>query len=95
MLTDTTTSAEASANLEELLDRVINNCEVVVIKRHGCDDVALIAADELRGMMETLYLMGSRTNARILLDGIDAAHRGEGKRMTVEEIRREFGLEVE
>jgi antitoxin YefM len=78
MLTDTTTSAEASANLEELLDRVINNCEVVVIKRHGCDDVALIAADELRGMMETLYLLGNPANGLRLLGALQESRSGNG-----------------
>lgn len=80
MPTTTTTFPEARAHLGELLDRVVNDREVVVIKRRGCDDVALIPADELRTMMEEIYLFSSPANARILLDGIEAAQRDEGNR---------------
>ncbi len=44
-----TTYTHARANLAALCDEVTANREVVIIHRRGAGDVALIAADELRG----------------------------------------------
>ncbi|MCI5122873.1 MAG: type II toxin-antitoxin system Phd/YefM family antitoxin, partial [Candidatus Electrothrix sp. AUS4] len=51
-----TTYTHARSKLASLLDEVTENREVVIIQRRGCEDVALIAADELAGMLETAHL---------------------------------------
>ena len=55
MPTETTYTA-LRENLASYLDRVIDDREVVVVKRRGARDVAIIAADELAGLEETAYL---------------------------------------
>ena len=49
MPTETTYTA-LRENLASYLDRVIDDREVVVVKRRGARDVAIIAADELAGL---------------------------------------------
>jgi len=88
-----TTYTQARANLAALWDRVTEDREVVVIERRGADDVALISADELAGLMETAYLLRSPRNAERLLTALAEAQRGEGVPQTLEELRAEIGLE--
>jgi prevent-host-death family protein len=54
-----TTYTLARANLAKLLDEVTENRETVVIHRRGSEDVALIAASELRSLHETAQLLRS------------------------------------
>ena len=62
-----TTCSHARANLAALCDQVLSTREPVIIHRRGGEDVALIAADELRSLMETAYLLRSPKNAQRLL----------------------------
>ena len=62
-----TTYTNARANLKALLDEAADTREPVIIHRRGGDDVALIAADELRSLIETAHLLRSPANAERLL----------------------------
>ena len=62
-----TTYTHARAKLASLLDEVTKNREVVIIQRRGNEDVALINADELTGILETAHLLRSPKNAKRLL----------------------------
>jgi antitoxin YefM len=88
-----TTYSQARANLASLWDQVTDNREMVVIKRRGAEDVVLISADELAGLLETAHLLRSPRNAERLLRALGRAERGEGKLQSVEELRKEAGLE--
>jgi antitoxin YefM len=90
-----TTYTNARANLASLLDRVTENNEPVVITRRGAADVALIPADELRGLLETAHLLRSPANAERLLRALNRALKTTGKSQAVESLRRELGLEDE
>lgn len=68
-----TTYTQARANLKALLDEVAENREQVIIHRRGGDDVALIAAEELRGLLETIHLLRSPRNAQRLLAALRRA----------------------
>jgi len=57
----------ARAQFARLFDEVTNNCEIAIIKRRGYEDVALITASELRGLLETSYLLHSPQNTEQLL----------------------------
>jgi antitoxin YefM len=61
----------ARDHLAELWDKAISDCEPVIVKRRGHSDLALIAADELRSMTETLHLLRSPANAERLLRAAD------------------------
>ena len=94
MATETTYSA-LRANLASYLDRVTDDREVVVVKRRGARDVAIIAADELAGLTETAYLLRSPKNAKRLFESLRELERGGGQRMTSDELRRSVGLDRE
>lgn len=91
MATETTYTA-LRENLASYLDRVVDDREVVVVKRRGARDVAIIAADELAGLEETAYLLRSPANAKRLRAALRRAERGEGKAESVSELRKSVGL---
>lgn len=66
---DTTeiTYAALRKNLESFLDRVIDDRDVVVVKRRGNRGVAIIAAEELASIMKTAHLRRSLKEARKLV----------------------------
>ena len=55
-----TTYTNARANFAGLCDEVIENREIVLIRRRKGSNVAMIAADELQSLVESSYLMRSR-----------------------------------
>jgi antitoxin YefM len=88
-----TSYTELRENLASYLDRVVDDREIVVVRRRGARDVAIIAAEELAGMAETVHLLRSPANAKRVLESLRELDRGRGKRMTVAELRRSVGLE--
>jgi antitoxin YefM len=87
-----TTYTSLRENLASVLDRVVENQEVVIVRRRGSKDVALLPASELAGLMETAHLLRSPRNARRLLTAMRRSIRGQGTPMTVGQLRREIGL---
>ena len=87
-----TTYTSLRENLATFLDRVVDDREVLVVKRRGARDVAIIAADELAGLEETAYLLRSPANAKRLRESLRELDRGRGTKMSVEELRRSVGL---
>jgi antitoxin YefM len=80
-------------NLASLLDRVVEDQEVVVVRRRGARDVALVPAAELAGLTETAHLLRSPNNAQRLLSALRRAQRRQGKPQSIDKLRREMGLE--
>lgn len=50
-----TTYTSLRVNLANVLDRVSQDQEVVIVRRRGTPDVALLPASELAGLMETAH----------------------------------------
>jgi len=88
-----TTYTHARANLASILDEVTKNREVVIIQRRGSEDVALINADELAGIMETAHLLRSPNNAKRLISALDRARKSLGTPQTIDALRSEVGFE--
>ena len=88
-----TTYTQARNNLASLWDEVTLNREVVIIKRRGAEAVALVSADELEGLMETAHLLRSSKNAERLLSALIRAQHKEGTPQTIDELKREVGLD--
>ena len=65
-----TNYTQARSNLAKLFDQVTQDREVVIISRRGAEPVAIIAADELSGLLETVHLLRSPANARRLLTAL-------------------------
>jgi len=89
-----TTYTSLRENLASVLDRVVADQEVVIVRRRGAEDVALVPAAELAGLMETAHLLRSPRNARRLLTALRRAQSGKGKSTSIERLRRDAGLET-
>lgn len=88
----TTTYTEARAKLATYWDRVVQDREIVRIRRRGVEDVMLIAASELESLMEAAYLFRSPRNAMRLQAALEEVRAGNGHTLTLDELRREVGL---
>jgi antitoxin YefM len=88
-----TTYTHARAHLAELLNKVTTNRELVIIQRRGAEDVALIAAAELEGLLETAHLLRSPKNAERLLTALTRAQARTVAPQSIEELRREINLD--
>ena len=88
-----TTYTLARAQLASLLDEVTKNREVVIIQRRGSEDVAMIAADELAGILETAHLLRSPNNVKRLLTALERVRKETGSPQTIDELRKEVGFE--
>ena len=91
MITETSYT-QARERFAALLDQVTDTREPVLIRRRGKEAVALIAADELAGWLETAHLLRSPKNAQRLLEATARAEADEGETMTVEDRRRRLGV---
>ncbi|MCL4509029.1 MAG: type II toxin-antitoxin system prevent-host-death family antitoxin [Chloroflexi bacterium] len=87
-----TSYTEAREHLAALLDRAVNDREVVVIERRGKQPVVLVAEEEWSSLQETAHLLSSPRNAERLLRSIEQARQGAGEVITVEKLREELGL---
>lgn len=88
-----TTYTNARANLAGLCDEVTENREIVVIRRRKGGSVAMIASDELRGLVECVHLMRSPKNAERILSALERALKGGGEVSSVKLLRSEVGIE--
>ena len=75
-MTIETTYSAARDQLKALMDTVVEDREVVLVRRRNGGDVALVAADELEGLLETAHLLRSPRNAARLLSALERA-RGD------------------
>ena len=87
-----TTYTNARANFARFCDVAAENREVVLIRRRGADDVALVAAAELESLLETAHLLRSPRNAERLLSALAGARESGGTSLTLAELRQEVGL---
>ena len=88
-----TTSSNACANLKAILDAVVDDREPIIIRRQDGRDAAIIAADELRSLQETAYLLRSPKNAERLLRALNRAQGGKKlKPQSVAKLRSELSL---
>jgi antitoxin YefM len=89
----TTTYSQARANLAGLCDKAALDREIVLITRRNAEDVALISASELSSLIETVHLLRSPKNAQRLLTALNRALEGTEPISSVEELRKELGLD--
>lgn len=87
-----TTYTHLREQLAAVLDRVVEDQEVVFVRRRNSRDVALIPATELAGLVETAHLLRSPKNAQRLLTALRRAQGQRRKPESLEKLRREMGL---
>lgn len=73
MLTKQTNYTNLRQNLASILDEAISDRNVIVVTRQGKEDVAILAADELANILETLHLFRSPANAQKLISAMERA----------------------
>ncbi|MCP2290288.1 antitoxin YefM [Nocardia amikacinitolerans] len=70
-------ATEARANFAAVLDAATEDNDEVVITRSGDKEPAVvISLREYEALKETAYLLGSRANARRLMESIENVERG-------------------
>ena len=84
------TYSRAKAEFASLCDEVISTREPVIIRRRNADDVALLPADELSSLLETMHLLRSPRNAQRLFAALDRARTEECPPSSVEDLRRQL-----
>ncbi len=82
--------ADAIANMDKIMDEVVQNRDVVIIHRTDAEDVALIAADELRSLLETAHLLRSPKNAERLLTALARGREQTVAPQSVDDLRRDL-----
>src|SRR5260370_28968817 len=87
-----TTYTQLRDKLASVLDKVVEDQEIVIVRRRRGGDVALVPADELARLMETAPLLRSPRNARRLLTALRRAARRQGKPQTIDRLRRGIGV---
>lgn len=94
-----TTYTKARENLASLLDKVIDDREIVVIERRNKPNVALIAEDELASLRETAYLLRSPQNAARLLSALEWSKSRDEKTLepvaideAIASVKQELGI---
>ena len=84
--------SDVRAHLAEYMDRIVDDRDVVVVRRRNGKNVAMIAEDEFFSLMETVHLMSSPKNAQRLFTALRRAESGSTKPQTIDELRLELGL---
>jgi antitoxin YefM len=87
------TYSQVRANLAQILDSVSENREIVKITRRNGADVALIAADELSSLLESVYLLRSPANAKRLFSAMEWAKSDAATSQSLEQLKAELEIE--
>lgn len=69
--------SEARANLKAVLDRVVADKAPIAIARSKGEGVVMVSESEWASIAETMYLLQSPANARILLDSVAELDAGK------------------
>lgn len=72
-------SSEFRANMATMLEKVTNDHMPLTVVRQGGKNVVVVSEEDWAGMEETLYLLGSRANAKALHDSIAELNSGKGE----------------
>lgn len=89
-----TTYSQAREQLKSLMDRAVDDREVVVVRRRSGGAVAMIAADELESLVETAHLLRSAKNAERLLAALARARSESLPATPVAELMQRAGFDA-
>jgi len=93
-MTIETTYSQAREQLKALMDRAVDDREVVLVRRRSGGDVAMIAADELESLVETAHLLRSGKNAERLLKALARARSDSVKPTSLAALQKRIGLDA-
>ena len=89
-----TSYSRAREQLKALMDRAVDDREVIIVRRRSGGDVAMIAADELQSLMETAHLLRSAKNAERLLVALGRARSKSLKPIALSDLQCQVGLDA-
>ena len=69
--------SEARNHLKNVLDQVVEDIDYTVISRRDAEDAVVMSLDSFNGLMETVHLLKSSTNASHLAKSIDQYRSGK------------------
>lgn len=92
-MTVETTYSQAREQLKSLMDRAVDDREVILVRRRSGGAVAMIAAAELEGLMETAHLLRSPRNAERLLAALGRARATDLPPTSLEALKEDLGIE--
>ena len=69
--------SEARNNLKQVIDRVVDDADVVVISRRDSPDAVVMSLDTFNSWMETVHLLKSPANAAHLGKSIQQLRKGK------------------
>lgn len=72
------TYSDTRARLKEVMDRVVDDHDPVVITRRSGEAVVMVSLSDWQAMEETTYLLSSPANAERLREGIAELDAGRG-----------------
>lgn len=93
-MTIETTYSQAREQLKSLMDRAVDDREIIMVKRRTGGAVAMIAADELQSLMETAHLLRSPKNAQRLLNALARARNESIAPVLLQDIQQLVGLDA-
>jgi antitoxin YefM len=71
--------SDTRARLKEVMDRVVEDHDPVVITRRSGEAVVMVSLSDWQSMEETTYLLASPKNAERLREGIAELDAGKGE----------------
>lgn len=93
-MTIETTYSKAREQLKSLMDRAVDDREVILVRRRSGGDVAMIAADELESLVETAHLLRSPKNAERLLSALARARSETLPNTPLADLQRRVGFDA-
>ncbi|MFM9966899.1 MAG: type II toxin-antitoxin system Phd/YefM family antitoxin [Burkholderiales bacterium] len=93
-MTVETTYSQAREQLKSLMDRAVGDREVILVRRRSGGDVAMLAADELEGLIETAHLLRSSKNAERLLRALSRSRTKKLKSISIADLEKRFGSDA-
>jgi antitoxin YefM len=69
--------SEARNHLKSVLDQVVEDVDYTVISRRDAADAVVMSLDAFNGLMETVHLLKSSTNASHLAKSIEQYRSGK------------------
>ena len=89
-----TSYSNARANLASILDEVVDQQQIFVVKHRNGKNVALIAEDELSSLLECVHLMRSPENACRLHRALLWSESEDAQPQTIDELKQELNIEL-
>jgi antitoxin YefM len=75
---DVISYTDTRERLKDVMDRVVENHEPVVISRQKAESVVMVSLADWHAIEETMHLLSSSSNARRLKSSIDELNAGSG-----------------